>query len=664
MASSGKVLVPIILIVSVLSTIGVIYGALEMSDSQRSAFDVLKDLISGELTLKDIWDALTGKGGGDSCAGPDVNGVYALDSARYCVKKGCKPGYFEQGGICLKQQDLSSNVYGGTIPVDCEISGYTYSMCEPKVNRSCGTNSGTKQKYPTIIKGAIANGSCEEITEVDCDIECPNECTIDKNQAYTEVEGARVRASYEGTIVVLGKDTGYCGTGTITREYNPQAISDQFLVNEGYDTLQDYLNEVNPNGICPETEPFSVDVPCELGDNGELMRDASCSYSTRVYEAIKSKDNSGTPACFDRDEAEEYIAGTRTLDSITELPIITPGDVTNEDGNYDFNQVEESKRKGVIIKYLSSLGISTEKLQENKCTLMMTEECDAPLEDVDCVIGLVEPAADVTCIFNGCGQQQYKTLTEEVKTKPFGDGARCELRDNPAYNVDDGCTTSLRCCEDRDYVASEVCKSDGKKTYTLSTASCDNSTTQLASTKEVDCCYTGSWEDVDGYDGCELKNSAWKRKQTRTVVNPNICSDEASERFGYDNTCNYNCLIESLDMTSGTRSSPYPSFRGSDGALITHSYRKIDNISMRQGKGTGATCPDTIDSGLEKFYSTDKLQAYLKTATYGNVETTDTLPWFKCGSTVSAGYGASYSEQGFNCGNGVNPPIKIHNDHR
>ncbi len=32
-----------------------------MSDGERSALEVLQDLISGKLSLKDIWNALTGE---------------------------------------------------------------------------------------------------------------------------------------------------------------------------------------------------------------------------------------------------------------------------------------------------------------------------------------------------------------------------------------------------------------------------------------------------------------------------------------------------------------------------------------------------------------------------------------------------------------------------
>ena len=313
MSSSLDTSVPIIVLVTLVTLIGVIYGTLELYDNESSAWDVLKDLLSGKITLWDIWEGKGERSG--VCAGPDKNAAYMYNEKGDCTFIGCKPGYFEQNGICIQQRDRSDDVYGGQEAVDCEYDGYeavgTCILKNPNV--TCGIGVGTIQKQPKVVNSAIGGGSCPGMIEVDCDIKCPDICTIDKEQAYTEVEGGEVKAEYEGSVAVLGKSTGFCGTGTTIREYSPRSISDQFLVDSGYSTLQDYLDVVNPSNVCPGSEPYSVDVPCEIGDNGEPMRDISCSYGFRIYESIKSGDNSGEPACFKTSVAEKFIASKITF---------------------------------------------------------------------------------------------------------------------------------------------------------------------------------------------------------------------------------------------------------------------------------------------------------------------------------------------------------------
>ena len=540
MSSSVDTAVPIIVLVTLVTLIGAIYGTLELYDNESSAWDVLKDLLSGEITLWDIWEGKKDRSG--VCQGPDTNAVYEYNEKGDCTFLGCKPGYFEQNGICIQQRDRSDDVYGGQEAVDCEYDGYedvgTCILKNPNI--TCGIGVGTIQRQPNVVRGAIGGGSCPSMIEVDCDIKCPDICTIKKDEAYKEVENAEVKATDDdGEIVILGKATGFCGTGTSTREYSPQSISNQFLLNEGYDSLQEYLDEVNPGGVCPESEPYSRDVPCEIGDNGQPMRDVSCSYGFRVYEDIKSGGNTGESACFKTSVAEDFIAGNISFTALQEgeLPIITPEDVPLDyDGKYDWSQVSDDKRKGRKIKYLSSLGVSAQALQDNKCTLMMTEECDARVQDVDCVIGDTNVS---DCISPGCGQQMYQTVTRGVVTKQFGNGEACPPDYKTVVNRTDPttCDISLKCCGDSDYVGNGTCKNDGKMTYTLNTTSCDRN--GLPETKEVDCCYQSGWSPEQGYDGCELIGNTAKRKFTRTVTSGCTGDNAITEEYRNNGDCCY-----------------------------------------------------------------------------------------------------------------------------
>ena len=597
MSSSLDTSVPIIVLVILVTLIGVIYGTLELYDNESSAWDVLKDLLSGKITLWDIWEGKGERSG--VCAGPDKNAAYMYNENGDCTFIGCKPGYFEQNGICIQQRDRSDDVYGGQEAVNCEYDGYeSVSTCILKdPNVTCGIGVGTIQKQPKVVKSAIGGGSCPGMIEVDCDKKCPNICTIDKDEAYTEVEGGKVKASYEGRIVDLGKDTGFCGTGTTTREYNPRGISNQFLLDSGYASLQEYLDVVNPGNVCQGSEPYIVDVPCEIGDNGEPMRDVSCSYGLRIYEPIKSKANTGEPACFNTSVAEDFIAGNITFSELQEgeLPIITPDDVPlNDDGEYDWSQVSDDKRKGRRILYLSGLGISAEKLQGNKCTLMTTQECDARIQDVDCVIGEILDRGD--CSDTVCDNNQQQSLTWGVVTRQFGNGKACDKYTPVTYLP---CTTqSIDCCTDADYKKGDAeCEANGYVTYTLDTTNCEKN--GLPETKEVPCCYQSGWEPVTGYEGCEFKGNIWKRKYTRTVTDGCTGDDAITEKYEYNDDCNYDCEY-TADYGGKTCYSVLQDY--SCGTAWNHA---VNTTITREAKGSG-TCPSSTQRRSIKTLKCDK----------------------------------------------------------
>ena len=108
--SSNNAVIPIILVLSFLSTIGVIYGTLELSDDERNAWEVLKDLLNGKISLQDIWRVLSGRDAeakaARACQGVDQNGVYEYDKDGKCIKLGCKLGYYEQDNMCIERRNF------------------------------------------------------------------------------------------------------------------------------------------------------------------------------------------------------------------------------------------------------------------------------------------------------------------------------------------------------------------------------------------------------------------------------------------------------------------------------------------------------------------------------------------------------------------------------
>jgi hypothetical protein len=497
MVSSVNTAVPIIVIVTLLVTLfGIIYGTLELYDSEISASDVLKDLLSGDITLRDILEGKKKRYG--VCTGPDKNAAYEYDDDGKCAFLGCKPGYVEQDGVCIQKSGPS---------VDCVIDGYTYGECILKLNETCGEGVGQQLKIPNIITGAIGNGSCESATYVDCDIKCPDICRVPDN-AYSTPEGVGCVASTpSGESVVLGEDTGYCGQGTLQRKIVPNQIPQSVLEEAGYTNIDDYLAYANPNGVCPEQIMTTCPVECKDG-----LLDVGCDYKNRWYEFVK--DSNGTAICFNKEQTEAFIAGTRT-ERPEKLKTILAADVITDDGTYDVEgKIPEYEREGLTIQYLSDQGMSYDNLVKNDCTLIKTQSCSAPREKKNCVIG----ALDVSdCISPGCGQQMYQTVTQGVTIHPFGDGEACPdnystviNRTNPSI-----CGTSLKCCGESDYKRGYAeCKDDGKATYTLDSTNCDAN--GLPETKEVDCYYQGDWEATGE---CELKDGTWKEKFTRFVKN-------------------------------------------------------------------------------------------------------------------------------------------------
>ena len=547
MSSSGKALVPIFLLLLIVLTTTVIYGALEISDGERSALEILQDLFSSKKdnpSEKDDSQDME-----ISCTGPDQNGFYDFDEDGNCVLKGCYMGYLPQNNGCVKLSRFTGNE-----AVNCEISGYTYSGCTPKPDRKCGEGAGTREKYPNIEKYATGGGTCEYVTSEDCDIECPTNCSILPEHYSSVVGAACIGKTTDGESVTLGTESGYCGSGEEQLQIIPENIRLEDAKAVGFNTVEAYLAYANPGGVCPPTTPTACNVDCnQTASDGNPMEDIGCNYSRTEYAYISDK--SGPAICFNTESVKQYLGGT--LDKPQPLETITASSVRGTDGSYDMSLIPEDKKRGVHLLYRSSNNLSFDNLVKNKCHLYKTEQCDAPKESVDCVLGNNVP--DTCDIFNGCGQSYSKTITRVMTQQAFGDGRSCNEKygsddfHGMTYSSTDNCQNADRCCEDSDYKPVEgTCSNQGFQTYRLDDDYCEKTNllgdVSYEFPEEVTkpCpvnCVQSSWSD---WGNCEYNNEKgyYVKKRTRTTTTPTQHGGTACGPLTEEETCPaVNCVM-------------------------------------------------------------------------------------------------------------------------
>ena len=607
MASSGKVLVPIFLLVSILCTVSVIYGALEMSDGERSALEVLQDLISGKLSLKDIWNALTGEDdkaddkAEGTCAGPDTNGVYEFDVDGNCVKLSCKPGYFEQGGICIQQRDLSDDVYTGEVDVDCEISGYQLSECRNALSGdvltgdigSCGVGQQTKTPITSSVQIGLT-GTCEQPTTVDCEVPCPLECEAPES-LWAPTGDAKCRAIHNGTPVVLGDidpvtGFGYCGQGTRINTLSEGNITGS---DQGGMNLEDYKSSINWS-LC-ETEKLGNCPPTPCTEN---LIDIGCPTPEDSWDWIFANEG----AVYTTESAEKVIGreipmGDATLmEGVTRTQAIDLG-VLNTEGTAVLD--ETKMPMGRKIRFKAGEQNSYEYLTEKKCSIVELVPAYAPRISADCVYeyGYGE------CAEIGCGQMLKKWKSPVTTKMAWGNGT-C----NPPQAIQVDCSTQSASC-------------------------CDTS-------------LVGAWTEVEGYDGCVADvDGQYRRKSIRTG-NGTLCS-EPNEQLGA--LCSYDCKLEEIGLEHTGESVSWNRM----GCNQKYNEQKITSISLRAAKG-GTVCPAIAVN--DTFNTSKQVSAKLE----GVDVTTVSVPDFKCGRWLYGGrcgipnmdYDNGSCDNGYNCGDG------------
>jgi len=483
---------------------------------------------------------------GEECEGPDKNGKYEIDEDGDCVFKGCKDGYYQQDGICIKSRDLSSEFLSGGKSLDCVINGYIYGQCKNESGVAltgeigkCG--NGTRKKFPKVTASAIGQGKCEPIVSEKCEVPCPTMCSAPDSLWVTD-ENAECRAIRRGKPVVLGSESGFCGQGTKVKTLSDDAITSEML---GKKSLIDYKKSINFSSC--ELEKVEVcSVPCGGG-----LVDVGCPTSMDTWDWVYANNET----VYKTKDAEKVLRREIGLSEAETEPTISRDKAIAISALDPATGLvnEDLLPKGRKIKFKAGKQHSYEYLKENNCSIVELEPAPAPRTNEDCEIDDVEGVCSVVA----CGVPQQKTMTPTV-TKPAWGAGRCDIG-NPF------------------------------------TASCN--------IPGPDCCditYAGKWTPTTEYEGCEFKNNEWKRKYTRT--GHEHCYKD-NEKFVNDGSCNYDCEFNGVTLSEDAIQEAY-SRAGSVG--VWH-VRTITAVDARQSKG-GRECPNhLIGSKVSNTYNLNQL---------------------------------------------------------
>ena len=622
MSSSVDTAVPIIVLVTLVTLIGAIYGTLELYDNESSAWDVLKGLLSGDITLWDIWEGKKDRSG--VCQGPDTNAVYEYNEKGDCTFLGCKPGYFEQNGICVQSRDRSDDLIGGVETVDCELDPdepYTYGQCLDQVTRqpltgsigSCGP--GRRSKNPNAINGGIGLGSaCEDPSEEDCSVPCPRECDAPES-LWVPVEGAPcvgTSGRHLGVPVDEGEgvEVTYHGEGLQQKKIVDISEIPVSLYASTHANAQEYADSINHDKC---VDRGSVQELCKI-EPTSTSKWMGCPLPETEIGWVYH-DNG---AVFTKDSAEAYMADASKYGDLVKEPAVSRERAIELGVLNDRGEVEDITLmpKGYKIKYKAANTSSYASTLENDCTVVLLEEAPAPRVAEDCVI---EDVGDV-CYSVGCGTRYSKSVTPTVKIQAWGLGT-CDPGDT--YTDTRSCATwELPCCvENTSHYESGGCI-EGTETFTQNTSACSiTSKVGGVSSYTRDCCTQGGWSPVTGYDGCELKGNIWKRKYTRTVTDGCTGGDAETVEYRVDGDCNYDCEIKSITMNE-----EFDSGSGSNRCFAGARWvtKKVGAIDFREPKGSGKACPTGVVG--KYYYNTKGLRTDL-----GDING-QTLPDFHCDS--------------------------------
>ena len=637
MSSSVDTAVPIIVLVTLVTLIGVIYGTLELYDNESSAWDVLKGLLSGDITLWDIWEGKKDRSG--VCQGPDTNAVYEYNEKGDCTFLGCKPGYFEQNGICVQSRDRSDDLIAGEETVDCVIDGYTYGQCLDKVTTepltgskgSCGI--GIRSKNPNITSSGIGLGStCEESSEEECSVPCPLECEAPES-LWVPVEGAHCvgNSRYLGVPIDEGDgvEVTYHGEGVQQKKLLEISEIPVSLYMGTHDTAQEYADSINYDKCVDSVEKL-----CKI-EPTPTSKWMGCPLDTTEIGWVYH-DNG---AVFTKDSAEAYMADASKYGELELEPAVRRERAIELGVLNDKGEVLDLEKmpKGYKIKYKAINNQSYAETLENDCTIVQLEEASAPRVAEDCEIE--DLYGD--CFSVACGTRYSRTVTPTLKKQAWGAGV-CNLG-NP-YTDTRSCTTSdLPCCvKGNDYHYKSGGCIEGTETFTQDTDECSikNQNGGVSSYTE-ECCTQSGWSPVTGYEGCELVDGVWKRKYTRTVTSGCTGVDAETVEYRDDGDCKYDCAITSISFEDGTVNDNVSS--GGMYCARKSYFRQIATMDTREPKGGGATCDNKYEVG-DPIVESDSI-----TRSYDVLPSAD-MPSFRCGSIkITGGCGGWNEESGYGC---------------
>ena len=637
MSSSVDTAVPIIVLVTLVTLIGVIYGTLELYDNESSAWDVLKDLLSGKITLWDIWEGKKDRSG--VCTGPDKNAVYEYNKKGDCTFLGCKSGYFEQNGICVQSRDRSDDLIAGEETVECVIDGYTYGQCLDEVTRepltgskgSCGT--GIRSKNPNVINGGIGLGStCEEQSEEVCSVSCPLECEAPES-LWVPVEGAPCVGNGRHLGVPIDEGNGvevtYHGEGLQQKKLREISEIPVNLYANTHANAQEYADSINYDKCIDSVEKLCKVEPTSTSKwQGCSLPETTVGW---VYH------NNG--AVYTKESAEAYMADASKYGELELEPAVSRDEAIQIGVLDSKGQVLDLGKmpKGYKIMYKAANTSSYEQDLENDCTIVLLKEAEAPRVAEDCEI----EDLDGDCFSVSCGTRYSRTVTPTLKKQAWGLGT-CDVGDE--YIDTRSCATfELPCCvKGNDFHYKSGGCIEGIETFTQDTGECSiKNLNGGVSSYTKNCCTQSGWSPVTGYEGCELVDGSWKRKYTRTVTNGCTGADAEKEEYRDDGDCKYDCAITSISFEDGTVDA-YRTYGGMYCGIKSY-IREIATMDTREPKGGGATCDNKLEVGDQIVGSYEINASYDVLPSAG-------MPSFKCGSVRISGQCNGWTgESGYGC---------------
>jgi len=457
------------------------------------------------------------------CTGTDANAKYDFDDDGICVSMGCKDGYKEENGFCIKDITYTALEGGDKEPKNCEIAKYNEGPCVSENGRQltgepgrCGTGVKRFTADPDAFTMANSLGECDNFSYTEaCEVPCKSVSCGANDENYTKTDG--VCRGFDGNPI--GGDTGRCGTGYQIYEVDP-ATAGKFESDE----LRDAWVAENWKDCTPLKK--TCNVICEPG-----MEPSGCPELTTDIGTAYVQDRNGEKACLPKDIAVALLKGETRYDKYN-MPMekLTRGRA-EQLGITSMDQLPD----GYSILYKSDVVDFTDFTAKG-CTTAKLEPCVQPTVSDDCVL-----RADVTkaCYDVGCGQQQEKEVEYVIDKPAWGDGVCDQAKLGKKIQQ---CTEekSPECCSvgENSHWAEPIdgytCSADG--TYNLvNTNACSTSGMENPPTRTKKCCYIGEWDTV-----CSDDNSG-KKTYTRIVKNPELCGNKDTSTTKTDYSCPVDC---------------------------------------------------------------------------------------------------------------------------
>ena len=528
----------------------------------------------------------------EECTGTDANAKYDLDDDGNCVSMGCKDGYKEEDGFCIKDITYTALEGSDKVPKNCEIAKYNEGPCVSENGRQltgepgrCGTGVKRFTADPDSFTMANSLGGCDNFSYTEaCEVPCKSVSCGANDENYTKTDG--VCRGLDGNPI--GGSTNRCGTGYQIYEVDPATAG-----NFESDELRDAWIAENWKDCTPLKK--TCNVVCEPG-----MESSGCPELTTEMETSYVEDRNGDRACLPKDVAVDLLKGETRYDRYNMPMEKLTRDRAKELGYTSMDQLPD----GYSILYMSGVVDFTDYTMKG-CATAKLEPCVQPTVSDDCVL-----RADVikACYDVGCGKQQEKEVEYVIDKPAWGDGVCDQTQLGKKIQQ---CTEerSPECCSsDNDAhwtepIGGYTCSEDG--TYNLVNKECSTSGMENPPTRTKKCCYVGEWEKGE-CTGDYRHNMTY----TRTVLNGELCTNNepTEKKEPNEAECYSKCEVEQI----GGHTGPYEMNEfGYCQGNFTYKVTKA-------GKGIGLSDYSCTSTGAANK-SVDEVYTYRKSISEKNV---------------------------------------------